>query len=261
MIETLRFEVLLNSHGASPSPSRLIGTRLLESRLLSHEERRALDDAVSSPRPVRTGTDLVGEGQRTDSLFIVVDGWACRYMTTSAGGRQFPALILPGDIGNLDSLMLDQLDYGVRTLSDATVVTLPRDRALALAALHPGIARAFTRLAMVENVILSKWVLSLGCRDARERLAHLFCELSARLDAQDGNQSSFEYPLTQEQIGDALGLTAVHVNRTIQQLRAEGLVVTRGRTMLLPDVARLRRISGFDPRYLHIDPPIGARLS
>ena len=261
MIETLRSETLLNAQGASPSPSRLIGTRLLKSRLLSHEERRALDGAVSSPRSVRIGTDLVEEGQRTDSVFIVVDGWACRYMTTSGGGRQFPALVLPGDIGNLDSLMLDQLDYGVRTLSHATVVALPRDRALALAALHPGIARTFTWLAMIENVILSKWVLSLGRRDARERLAHLLCELNARLNAEEGNRSSFGHPLTQEQIGDALGLTAVHVNRTIQQLRTEGVIVTSGRTMTLPDLARLRRIGGFDPSYLHIDPPKSARLS
>lgn len=257
MIETLQVQTPLNSHGASPSPSRLIGTRLLESRSLSQEERRALGDAVSSPHSVRTGTDLVQEGQCSANLFIVVDGWACRYMATNGGERQVSALLVPGDIGNLDSLLFDRLDYGVRTLTDATVVALSRDRALALAALHPGIARTFTWLAMVENVTLSRWALSLGCRTAREQLAHLFCELSARLDAEDGNQSSFDHPLRQEQIGDAIGRTAVHVNRTMQQLRAEGLIVTEGRRMIIPDVARLRRIAEFDPRYLHIHPATG----
>lgn len=259
MIEVSQIETSIVLRG--PSSSRLAGTRLLKSHLLLNEERRALDNAVSPPRSVGAGTDLVQEGQRTDNVFIVVDGWACRYMTTSAGGRQFPGLVLPGDIGNLDSLMFDRLDYGVRTLSDATVVALPRDRALALAALHPGIAGTFTWLALIENVMLSRSALSLGRRDARQRLAHLFSEVSARLAVQDGNQSGFEFPLTQEQIADAVGLTGVHVNRTMQQLRAEGVIVTRGRTMLIPDVARLRRIAGFDPRYLHMDAAADGGLS
>jgi urease accessory protein UreF len=104
---------------------------------------------------------------------------------------------------------------------------------------------------MVENAVQSQWALSLGRRSARERLAHLFCEMSVRLDAEDEGESSFAFPVTQEQVADALGLTAVHVNRTMQQLRAEGMVVTGSRTITLPDVQGLRRIAGFDPRYLH----------
>ena len=207
-------------------------------------------------KSVRAGTDLVREGERTDSLFIVADGWACRYMTTKEGGRQLPMLLVPGDIGNLDLLLFDRLDYGVRTLTDTMIVTLPRDRALALAAQHQGIARTFTWLALVENATLGKWALSLGRRSAKERLAHLLCELSVRLDGEDCNESSFAFPLTQEQVADALGLTSVHVNRTMQQLRTEGLVATENRKMKIPNVMQLRRISGFDPRYLHIDPPL-----
>ena len=170
-------------------------------------------------------------------------------------------MLVPGDVGNLDSLMFDRLDYGVRTLTLATIVALSRDRALALAAQYPGIARTFTWLALVENAILSKWALSLGRRSAKERLAHLLCELSVRLDADDGVASSFPLPLTQEQLADALGLTSVHVKRTLQQLRVEGMVVTANRTMTLPDVAGLRRIGGFDPSYLHIEPPVETRLT
>lgn len=235
------------------APPRLAGTRLWQSRFLSREERAALADATVSLRSVGPNIDLVREGERADGVLIVTEGWACRYTTTRSGGRQLPAVLVPGDVGNLDSLLFDRLDYGVRTMTAVAVAAVPRDRALALAAQHPGIARTFTWLALVENATLSKWALSLGRRSARERVAHLLCELSVRLEAEDGNVSRFALPLTQEQIADALGLTAVHVNRTVQQLRSEGLITTAQRTMTLPDVARLRRVADFDPRYLHLD--------
>ena len=260
MIEAQHSESLSGNRIAPRHQSRLAGTRLGASRFLSREEREALD-AVGSTRSVNANTDLAREGEPTDTLFIVAGGWACRYTTTREGGRQLPALLVPGDVGNLDSLMFDRLDYGVRTLTQATIVALPRDRALALAAQHPGIARTFTWLSLVENVILSKCAQSLGRRSAKERLAHLLCELSVRLDAEDGNESSFSFPLTQEQIADALGLTSVHVNRTMQQLRNDGMVATANRTMTLPDAQGLRRIGGFDPHYLHIDPPADIQLA
>ncbi len=261
MIEVQQSESSSGNRVALRHPSRLAGTRLWASRFLSRDEWDALEDAVVSTRSVNANTDLVREGARADTLFIVAEGWACRYTTTPEGARQLPALLVPGDVGNLDSLMFDRLDYGVRTLTQTTIVALPRDRALALAAQHPGIARTFTWLALVENVILSKWALSLGRRSAKERLAHLLCELSVRLDAEDGNESSFAFPLTQEQVADALGLTSVHVNRTMQQLRNDGVIATSNRTVTLPDVARLRQIGGFDPRYLHIDPPAETQLA
>ena len=261
MIETLQ----LDSSSITRTPlrlsSQLTGTHLCASRFLSREEQQALEEAALPAKSVGVGTDLVREGERADSLLIVTEGWACRYTTTREGGRQLPALLVPGDVGNLDSLMFDRLDYGVRTLSQAAIVALPRNRALALAAQHPGIARTFTWLGLIENAILSKWALSLGRRSAKERLAHLLCELSVRLDAEDGDESSFAFPLTQEQVADALGLTSVHVNRTMQQLRSGGLIVAAKRAMTLPDVPRRRQIGGFDPRYLHIDPPAEIQLA
>lgn len=231
--------------------SSLLSSRLMASPLLSDAERQALGDAMLPAKAVKANIDLVREGERADSLYLVTEGWACRYATTEAGERQLPALLVPGDVANLDIVMFDRLDYGVRTLSATTIVALPRDRARALAEEHPGIARAFTWLAMVENTTLSAWALSLGRRSAMERLAHLLCELSVRLDAGDGEASSFPFPLTQEHLADALGLTSVHVNRTMQHLRGEGLIETAERTMTLPDVAQLRRLGGFNGRYLH----------
>jgi CRP-like cAMP-binding protein len=247
---------------AAPRPlSSLPRTRLWAAGFLSWEEQQLLDEAVSPARSIGPNIDLVREGARADTMFIITDGWACRYTTTQEGGRQLPALLVPGDVGNLDALMFDRLDYGIRTITQVTIVALPQDRALALAVQHPGIARTLTWLGLVENAILSKWTLSLGRRSATERLAHLLCELSVRLDAENGEESSFAFPLTQELIADALGLTNVHVNRTMQHLRTSGLIETANRTLTIPDVAKLRQVGGFDPRYLHMAPPREAQLA
>ena len=213
-----------------------------------------LTATLSPPRKVDARFDLAREGDHTDTLFIITEGWACRYTTTREGGRQLPALLVPGDVCNLDSLMFERLDYGAQTLTGATITMLSRDRAAALVAQYSGIGRAFTWLAMVENTTLSKWAQSLGRRSARERLAHLFCELSVRLNAEQNGESRFDFPLTQELMADALGLTSVHVNRSMRQLRDEGLVEIKDRIMTLANVADLQTVGGFDQRYLHLDP-------
>jgi CRP-like cAMP-binding protein len=235
--------------------SPLSRTRLWASGLLSRKEQHAFEDAVSPVKLVGPHVDLSRAGEGADLLSIVVDGWACRYTTTKDGRRQLSALLLPGDVGNLDALMFDRLDYGVRTITPVKIVTLPRDRASALAAQHAGIVRSFMWLGLVENAILSRWGLLLGRRSAVERLAHLLCELSVRVGAESNGESRFAFPLRQEHIADALGLTAVHVNRTMRQLRTEGLIKIENRTLTIPDVAKLRQTSGFDPRYLHIAMP------
>lgn len=231
----------------------LRGTRLWRSSFLSQEERRALEKAVVSPRSVKADVDLVREGECTDDLFLIITGWACRYATTREGGRQISALLVPGDLCNLDSLLFDRLDCGVQTLTPATVVALPRASALALAMEHAAIARTFTWLAFVENAILAKLTLGLGRQSAKQRLAHLLCELSTRVGIEQDDNSSFEFPLTQDQIGDALGLTSAHVSRTIRLLRAKGLIEIANRIVTLRSVAELCRIGGFDPGYLHIE--------
>lgn len=245
-----------------PDPSRplLGGTRLWRSRHLSPKDRLALEEAVAWSRAFGANTDLVRTGEHADHVLFVTRGWACQYLCTRDGGRQLPALLVPGDIANLDSLLFDGPDYGVRTLTPATVVAVPCDRALALAEKHPGIARAFTSLALIENASLSKTTLSIGRRPASARLAHLFCELTVRLGCEDDKAFSFPFPLTQEQIGDALGLTPVHVNRMMRRLRGENLIRVSNRVMTIRDVAALRQAGEFDPAYLHMDQQIPRTL-
>jgi CRP-like cAMP-binding protein len=236
----------------SASGGLLAGTRLV-SALLSAGERHAIEAAALPPRTIAANRDLVREGETTDQIHILTEGWACRFKTTFDGSRQIVALLVPGDVVNLDALMFRRPHYGVRSLTPATVVSIASGNLLELADGHAGIARALTRLALIENAILGQWALCLGRHSAHKRLAHLFCELAVRLGGDEPVATAFDMPLTQEQLADALGLTPVHVNRTIKQLRHEGLVETSSRAVGLPDVRRLRDEAEFDPAYLHIE--------
>ena len=241
------------------SLSLLSGTRLLSFQSLTCDEQYALDEIALPPTSVGPHTDVVREGDASDRLLIITKGWACRYMTTRNGGRLLSSLLLPGDVANLDVLLFERLHYGVRTITEATIVVLPRKKMSMLAAEHPGIARALARLGFIENAVVSQQALSMGRRSATERIAHMLCELSARLDAESGGESSYAFPLTQEVIGDALGLTAVHVNRTMRTLQADGLITLVNRCITIPDAQRLRQLCGFDPSYLHMALPADAQ--
>jgi len=240
-------------------PSKnIMDTSLWHSPFLTKDEQHAIGQAITWSKQFEPHRDLVSEAEKADNVLIVLSGWAYRYSCVSDGGRQLTALLVPGDIANLDTLLFHEIAYSVRTITNVTIAALPRSRALALANEHPGIARTFIGLAMVENAIASKWLLSLGRRSAHARIAHLLCELAVRLGIEDGNTITFPFPLRQEQIGDLLGLTIIHVNRMLQQLRGEGFIETCDRVLTIRDVAALRYAAGFDPAYLHMHQTIDA---
>lgn len=165
-----------------PAGVSLAATRLAASPYLSGPERHALEAAALPTRSINVGDDLVREGGPTDQLHILIEGWACRYKTTRDGARQIVALSMPGDTANLDSLMFERSDYGVRALTAAKIASISRERALALTAQHVGIARTFTLLALMDNAILSQWAVRIGRLSARQRLARQACT-SIRLSA------------------------------------------------------------------------------
>lgn len=237
---------------------------------LDATDRGALVRACGDIRTISAGTDLMRQAGRTHGLHILLDGWAARYKIMEDGSRFLPALAVPGDICDLDALRFDQLDYGVTMLSAGTVALLPRERADALFASHPAIARAFWSLALAENSILTEWAASMGRRSAVQRVAHLLCELLVRLTVvgkADGH--CYDLPLTQEHIADTLGLTSVHVNRTLHSLRSMDFVTVQSRRVTIQDWAGLSALCGFRPDYLHLEtvdegfapelPPTGAR--
>lgn len=234
--------------------SGLKATRPWLSANLDTADRDALARACSDIRTVSAGTDLLRQDTPANALHILLDGWAARFKIMEEGSRFIPALAVPGDICDLDALRFDQLDCGVTMLSAGTVAVLPRQRTDALFATNPAIADAFWSLALAENSILTEWAASMGRRSASQRVAHLLCELLVRLTIvgkADGH--SYDLPLTQEHIADALGLTSVHINRTLQSLRSMDLVRVQRRRVTIHDWAALTALCGFRSDYLHLE--------
>lgn len=224
------------------------------SLIASSESRRALETTAPPARSTAAHADLVREGDQAEQIYILLEGWAGRYRTTRDGRRQIVGLALPGDVANLDALAFARPGFGVRMLTPGLVTSVPRHAARSLAAADVNIANAFTRLALMENAIQSQWAVGLGRKSAEQRLAHLLCELAVRITGNSSNDAvSFELPLTQEQLADVLGLTSVHVNRMLKQLRGEGLVEMAARRVRLRDVPRLRELAEFNPAYLHLE--------
>jgi len=204
-------------------------------------------------RSVDSNTNFLAEGPRGGAIHVLLEGWAARFKILVNGSRQIPALLLPGDICDIDALHLDRLDWGTTALTPVTVAAISRDKLIQLIDRQSGVRAAIGRMAAVENAVATQWAVCLGRRSARERLAHLLCELFVRLEAvRAAGDSGFTLPLTQEEIADVLGLTAVHVNRTLQNLRSDGLIQLRDHRLTVPDMQALRGLAGFDGLYLHL---------
>ena len=219
---------------------------------LPDEERTMLDTAIRHSRLVSADQDIIRENETTGDVHLIVEGFACRYKLLKNGNRQIVAFLLPGDFCDLHVFILGAMDHNIATVSPATVADIPRARILEMIT-RPALARALWWATLVDEAILREWLLNNGQREAEERIAHLICELHLRLKTvglADGGR--FALPITQAEIGDALGLTSVHVNRTLQLLRAQNLITLKHRAMVINDVERLRAMSGFNPNYLHL---------
>lgn len=229
---------------------------------LTEEDERSLQDAALPETSYKANAELVSEGDASDRLHLLTEGWAYRYMLDRDGSRQIVALALPGDFANLDMLMHPKPDFDVRTLTPVKVISVSAEQALSLARQHPGIGLMFARLALIENRILSQWALGLGRKAAPQRLAHLFCELEVRTGGDGSDGSVIKIPLLQEQLADIIGITSVHVNRTLRYLHDEGLIERDHRSITFPDMDRIHAFCDFNPAYLQIDSPkLPARCS
>lgn len=220
---------------------------------LKGEEQAALDALCRSSVFHRAGRDLIREGDRPDHVLLLVEGWANRYYLTADGKRQIMAFLIPGDLCDPHVFILHEMDHSIGVISDARVAEIPKQKILGITERFPAIARAFWWSALVDEAILRQWLVNVGQRDAYQRIAHLLCELWRRM-CQVGlaTEGKFNMPLTQQQLGDTLGLTSVHVNRMLQRMRGEGLISTSSKHLTILDSERLQEIAGFDPRYLHM---------
>lgn len=230
------------------------GARLRALTDVGREELDALGDLLSAPRMIESEGRLAIEGDRPDRLHVMLDGWAARMKLLRDGSRHFAALVLPGDVCDVDALHVQTYDYGVVALTRCSVVSIDRGALLDLCDRHPRIGRAFTWLGFVDNAMLIEAGTSLARRSARQRIGHLLCELRSRLAVVGrGERGGYHLPLTQEKMADALGLTAVHVNRTLKQMRNDEMIVQKGQFLSATDWTALEREAGFNPGYLHLE--------
>ncbi len=226
----------------------------LETRAsLAEEDRHALNALYLDAREIGPRRNIIREGDRPDHVHLMVEGWAARYKLLPDGARQITAFLIPGDFCDLHVTILGEMDHGISTLTRSRVAFIPRATMDSLID-RPSLAKAFWWATLVDEAVLRSWIVNVGRRDAYEAVGHLICELYVRMKnigLAEGRR--FEVPLTQEELGDALGLTSVHVNRVLQRLRAEDMISFSQGMLTIHDYRRLEKASGFNPNYLHIE--------
>jgi CRP-like cAMP-binding protein len=195
---------------------------------------------------------VVREGDIPKEVSVLVTGFAQRQKHTADGTRQIVSFSIPGDPLDFDCLFLNESDFSVQMSTDGMIACVRTDALHALMENQPDLARALTTTLLADAAVFAEWVLNTGRRDARQRLAHLLCEILVRARAQDLETDPFELPYTQEQLADATGLTPVHVNRVLRQLATQGAICRTGRFIQVPNWNGLSDIAGFDERFLHM---------
>ena len=236
-----------------PSPLHLLVTKLDSHVRLDQQDKLALAGLSQTVHSFRSGAYVVREGEKPDSCPVLVQGFAFRQKLVRNGGRQILAVQLPGDILDLQHLFLDFADHSVQALGDVRVALISRPGLQALAMERPAIAHALAVNNQVEASIGREWLLNVGRRDAQRRLAHLLCEVATRLEQQGlASQYGYTLPMSQEELGDATGLTSVHVNRSLKALEQGGWIERDKRTIRFPNWRALKQMADFDPLYLHI---------
>ncbi len=217
-------------------------------------ERSRLDHLLSYPKKTWTrGEIIIKEGEKVSDILLVLSGLATRSKSLADGNRQFMAFLIPGDLCDVEVFVLDAMDHDILAVSETTCVLLPSKVLEDLLSEHTTITKALWWSTMTDSAVLRQWIVGHGARDARERLAHLFCELLIRFRiVGETTDDTFPFPLTQDELADATGQTAVHVNRVLQQLRAEGLLDWRDKTITILDPAGLQMVAQFEANYLHL---------
>ena len=221
---------------------------------ISSDEERAIRDSVVETRKVAADQLLIRSGQELNSSILLLDGWMARSKDLAGGERQVTELHVAGDFADLHGFTLKRLDHDVVTLSECIVGVVPHERLQQITEQYPRLARIYWFSANVDAAITRELALSLGQRSAMSRMAHLFCELYMRLDDVGlARRDGFAFPLTQRELSECLGLTVVHANRTIQELRRRGLVELENRNLTILDRLGLEGLAEFDPAYLYLE--------
>ncbi len=233
-------------------PTEMMIRRLRVNTDISDDDALALRGLPSTIRDVPEGTVFIREGDRPSQCCVIMSGFAFRSKVTEEGKRQILSFHPAGDMPDLHGLLLERMDHDLTTLSRARLAFIDHRHINKLIEARPSVGRALWRETLVDAAIFRQWIVNLGTRTAPARMAHLVAELRQRLSAVGlAADDEFEFPITQSELAEALGLSSVHVNRVIQSFRAAGVLDIKGNRVRLKDIERLVEIGGFNELYLH----------
>lgn len=221
---------------------------------LTDIEREVLSRSIARTREVAADNDMVAEGSRPVHSTLLVSGFAARYSHVADGSRQIVAIHVPGDFVDLHSFLLKRMDHGIYAMSPCTVALVPHERLLEITEGYPHLTRLLWLSTLIDAAIHRQWLIGIGRKSASARIAHLLCELYVRLAVvglTDGSQ--FALPITQEELADSLGMSLVHLNRSIREVKSEGLFEWRRSGVEIKDWGGLRQLAEFDPTYLNLE--------
>ena len=218
------------------------------------QERERLNALMSYPtKSFARGETMIAEGEKVTDIHLVLTGLAARSKLLADGSRQIMAFLIPGDLCDVEVFVLEAIDHDIVAMAESTCVLVPADVMEELLTQSSNITRAMWWSTMTDSAILREWIVDHGSRDARERIAHLFYEMLVRYRVVgETADDAIPFPITQEELAEATGMTPVHVNRILSQFRSEGLVEIKGRVLTVLDPPRLREAAQYDPRYLHL---------
>ena len=222
---------------------------------LSQQERALIDRLASrNVREAGARRDIIREGERPRAVNLMLEGWAYRYKQLPDGRRQVVGFFIPGDLCDANVFILREMDHSIGTITKVRYAEIAPTDFEDLMAQSPRLTQALWWHELVTAAVQREWTTNVGQRSAYERIAHLFCEMFLRLRVAGLTQDNgCDWPLTQTDLADATGLTPVHVNRTLQELRREGLIELQGRRLTIRDLDALQSVAMFNPNYLHLD--------
>ena len=222
---------------------------------VSHEEAHAILGLPITVRDLKADQDIVRDQDRPSQCCLILEGFAARYKLMPGGRRQIYSFHMPGDIPDLQSLHLQVMDHSLCTLDASKVAFIAHETVRKFIRAHPRIGDIFWRDTLIDAAVFREWIGNVGRREAYGRIAHLLCELYVRFRAVGlANGQAFALPVTQAELADATGMSTVHVNRTLQELRGNRLIRSAKRSVTILDWDGLQTAGEFDPTYLHLQP-------
>jgi CRP-like cAMP-binding protein len=243
----------LHPISALPADDMLVRRLGNFARLTVEEQALLRKVARERVRTLGPRADLIHEGEAPQAVYLVLSGWACRHKVLEDGRRQIVAFLVPGDLSDLNNFVLRTMDHSIAAITDLVFAEIAHDRLARIADGHPRIAHALWWDALVSAAVQREWTVNVGVRSAFERIGHLFCELFLRLRGVGLTRGdSCDMPITQAELAEATGMTPVHVNRTLQDMRAGKLIVLKDRVLTIPDLPALQQSVLFSADYLHL---------